>query len=205
MVGGMVILPGKPWGRRAKRKFLPSVRVPAGRSGGLCPEPLRVSALAGAGRSRLRASRCASLTLRTSRPCRHVLRTLLGLRMAYLASPRLPPSRGRAQPFCAPLGARRAAPWCWRPVSGVDHPSLIALQSRPSLLSRSPAAVLDRLRCAPPAWARASGQGCGISSAAARPPVILALAFGFPAVTPPCSAPKPRWRPFGGAPCAAIL
>lgn len=133
-----------------------------------------------------------------------VLRALQGLaRSMYgLATPAA--SRGRAQPLGAPFVARRAAPWCWKRVFVVDHLSLIALRGRPLLLSRSPAAALDRLRCAPPAWARASGQGCGISSAATRPPVILAPAFGFPAVTRPCSAPKPRWRPFGGAPCAAI-
>lgn len=45
----------------------------------------------------------------------HVLRALWGLPRACMASPRLRRREGGAQPFGAPRGARRAAPWCWKP------------------------------------------------------------------------------------------
>lgn len=78
--------------------------------------------------------------------------------------------------------------------------SWIALQSRPSLLSRSPAAALDR-PCGP-AWCRARWLDCAISSPSA--PVMLAQALRAAHLSrlhAPCRNPAGALR---GAPSAAI-
>lgn len=147
------------------------------------------SAPGGAARSACPAHVTAART-RAARPggaCKRPVWTRHGFAVARegLRSPsaRLPASGGPRR------GAGSAFPW-----PTAFH---FALQSRPSLLSRSPAAGLDRRRCATPARRHASGQAVTISSPLRGCGIRPGLAFGFPAVMSPCSSPKPRRRPSG--------
>jgi hypothetical protein len=104
----------------------------------------------------------ASLALCTSLPCSHVLRARCGLAKGLYGLATASPSRGRGAALgCA---SRRTAGRAvvLETVSVAVPLSLIALRSRPSLLSRSMAAGLDRLRCAPPATRHASGRDCAL-------------------------------------------
>lgn len=138
----------------------------------------------------------APLALRTTLLLRgrsHVLRALEGLPRAYTASPWRCHREGRALPwagravvlearFCGPVAFRR-----------------LPIQSRPSLLSRSTAAALDR-PCGP-AWCRARGRAApypSLRSGNARP-ALRASPLSRPHA--PCRNPAVALR---GAPCAAI-
>ena len=94
--------------------------------------------------------------------CSHVLRARRGLDKGLYGLATASPSRGRgAARGCA---SRRTAGRAvvLETIFVIVPLSLIALRSRPSLLSRSMAAGLDRLRCAPPATRHASGRDCAL-------------------------------------------